>query len=127
MLDNIKSVGSLAMKGLLSANAPAIVKGVLIEILHTEVLYKGRRRKVSVKLLVDLVNENASLWALFPQETYGKAINVLKQISDLNWFTAEWMVEAIKEDHPALASLFLSWRKAHNWLGRQIEATKKDL
>jgi len=127
MLDNIKSVGSLAMKGLLSANAPAIVKGVLIEILHTEVLYKGRRRKVSVKLLVDLVNENASLWALFPQETYVKAMNVLKQVSDLNWFTAEWMVEAIKEDHPALASLFLSWRKAHNWLGRQIEATKKDL
>lgn len=127
MFSNLKSLGSLTAKGLISANAPNIIKGVMIELLYTEALYKGRRRKINVKFLVELVEANQNLWELFPEGLLDKFKNVLAQIGDINWFTAEWIIEAIKGEHSSLASLFLSWRKAHNWLERQASEIKENL
>lgn len=126
-IDNIKSAGSLAIKALISANAPNIFKGVMIELLYTEALYKGRKRKINIKLLVELVEAKQSLWDLFPSELIDKFRNGLAQIGDTEWFTADWVIEAIKGEHSSLASLFLGWRKAYHWLEGQVKEIKGNL
>jgi len=124
---NLKSLGSLTVKSLISANAPSIIKGVMIELLHTEALYKGRRRKINVKFLVELVETNQSLWELFPPGLLDRFRNALAQVGDIDWFTAAWIIEAIRIEHAALASLFLGWRKAYHWLERQAKEIKENL
>ena len=36
-------------------------------------------------------------------------------------------IDAIKKDHSALASQFLGWRKAYNWLERQLAELRSNL
>lgn len=125
--NSAKHLGSLALKGLIGVSAPAIIKGMVSELLYQPVKYKSRERRINVKLLAEMVDENANLWALFPKTSQDKAKKMLAQIGDLEWFTADWLVEAMKEDHPTLSSLCLGWRKAHNWLERQIRQIKADI
>lgn len=125
-LDSFSGLGKFAVRGIINVSAPSIVKGFLVEILHQDGFYKGRKRKIDVKLLTELVNENAGLWDLFPPQLCIKTKNVMAQVDNKDWFTAVWVIEAIKGDHPVLASLFLGWRKAFNWLERQIEEIKRE-
>ena len=115
----IRGFGELTLKGLVALNAPNIAKGMLIELLH--------RYKVDVPKAIELVTENKSLWSLFPPEHYDKLQRVISQVSDVSWLTVEWVIDAAKKDHKALASLFLSWRKGRNWLQRQLEEIKKQV
>jgi len=122
--NQLKDFSRLAIKGLLATSAPAIVKGFMIEALYSEVTYKKRKRIVDVKLVSELITGNVSLWSLFAPDFCNKARNMLAQTGNMEWFTATWTIDAIKEEHPALASLFLSWRKAHNWLSKQVDEIK---
>ena len=125
-LDKIKSYGSMTLKGLLTTNAPSMVQGMLVEVLSRKVKYKGRERNIDVKLVCQLVDGNESLWSLFPLAWHSRTSQGLSNLGNMDWFTADWAISAIKKDHPALASLFLSWRKAHQWLVKQIQEIKME-
>lgn len=112
----LKQYGGLFGKGLLGVAAPAVAKGFLIENL------KG----ISVKQVSEWVTMNKSLWGELNPQNKDTIKNILSEyVTDLTWFTADWVIDSLKKDLPALASLFLGWKKASNWLERQIEYAKK--
>lgn len=114
----LKGFAGLTFHGLIATNAPTLFKGILVELL--------RQGKVTVNDLVPLIEGNKSLWksGLFPIDYVEKLRVAASRVGDTDWLTAAWCIEAIRQDHPALASLFISWKKAHNWLGRQIAEVK---
>ena len=119
MLDHIKGLGGLTLKGLVVTQAPSLFKGTLNELL--------RRDNITVDKVVIMVQKNQPLWDQLSPDIVHTLNRATEYITDLSWLTVEWFIETIKKEHPALASLFLGWRKARNWLGRQIEAIKKEL
>jgi len=119
MLDNIRGIGELTLRGLIATQAPNLFKGVLNELL--------RRDDITVDKVVVMVEKNQALWDQLSPDIVHSLRRAAEHITDVPWLTPEWFIEAIKKDHPALASLFLGWRKARNWLFRQIEAIKKEL
>ena len=119
MLDYVRGFGELTLKGLVAVNAPTIFKGMINQIFH--------QYRVTVDKVVPLVQENKSLWGTLPSELEDTFLKGARQAGNMEWLTTEWLIDAIKKEHPALASLFLSWRKARNWLGRQIEEIKEQV
>jgi len=114
--DIFKTYGGFFGRGLVASMAPEIVKGMLIEMLKTR----------TVKATTRWVEQNVILWdTLEPSQKQG--LRRLSEMSNLDWLDAEWIIAAIKQDCPSLASLFLGWRKGKNWLVRQVEIIKKEV
>lgn len=121
---NFRGIADLTLKGLASTQAPGVMKGLLNELL--------RHQQVSVEALVEMVEENRSLWDSLPEAHRHSAQRAAPTIGKLDWLTVEWLIETIRHDHPALASLFLSggpqgWRKGKKWLAKQIEEIRSNL
>lgn len=119
MLDYLRGFGELTLRGLVSVNAPTILKGMLNEWFT---LYQ-----ITPEQVISLVTENKSLWSLLPPKYDRRIRNVSAHIGNAEWLTVDWMIDAIKAEHPALASLFLGWRKGKNWLSKQINEIKVEL
>ena len=100
------------MRGLASQFAPQICKGLLIE-------YLG---KVGISDIMTYVEKDISLWSQMSPEVQEKTRNIVVKFTQghIEWLTPEWSIDAIHKDLPRVASLFLGWRKARNWLDRQI-------
>jgi len=113
MAARMKQFGGFAVRGLLITQAPAVMKGFLNVYLKEVTLVEIKER----------IEGNKSLWDEI-DEHQGAAIAYFSKLGNLDWFTADWVIDAIKKEHPAMASLFLGWKKAHNWLGKQIELFK---
>ena len=109
-------LGSIG-KGILPEFAPSIAKGALVETLLAE--------KTDVKKLTRWVQENRSLWEEIKYRESLKALAT--QVGDINWLTTEFVIDAIREDLPALASLFLGWKKSRSWLDRQVKIIRKEI
>ena len=125
--DTIKSYGGVLFKGLLANSAPTIARGILMEMLDQPVIYKGVKRKIDIRLVIELVNSNAGLWELFGPKVQAQIKNVLGEVSDTTWITADYFIDTIKKEHSALASMFLTRRKAYNWLERQLVELRSNL
>ena len=93
---------------------PGIVKGYLVEVLS----------KVSVAEAVDWVGTDRSLYDQIP-ENYKLRLKTMK-LGKMNWLTADWGIEALKDKRPALASLFASWLEGHYWLECQCKKLKDE-
>ncbi len=119
VLGNIKGLGRITLKGLVATQAPSLFKGTLNELLH--------RDDITVDKVVIMVQKNQALWDYLSPDIIHSLRRGAEYITDIDWLTVEWFIEAIKKEHPALASLFLSWKKALNWLARQIEVIKQEL
>lgn len=112
---DIKKLGNLLGKGLLPELAPEIIKGFLIEFFKS----KG----LDFKEVTRWVENDISLWDSIDP----KYQHQIKRVGRLDWLTTQWTINALKDDFPAVASLFLGWKKAHNWLGRQLEEIKQQV
>ena len=117
--DLLQKYGSMFGRGLLATEAPRLVKGALIESL--------KNNQVDVKKASLWVEKNVTLWnklSLYNQ----KGIRRLRQMAgEPDWLTTEWVIDSLKKDMPALASLFLGWEKANNWLNRQVRIIREKL
>lgn len=119
MLDNFRDFGVNTLRGLVAINAPTIFKGIIVEIL--------RKNNITVDVIIDLVTNDGSLWSKLPPEHYSKIKKTASQIGDMKWLTTPYLIDAIKKDHTAIASLFLGWRKSRFWLDRQIKEIKQEI
>lgn len=102
--------------GLLAHMAPEILKGIFGEILG----------KVSLNEVIDWVNADKSLWKTMGADHQAQCKTYVPKVSDWSWFTAEWLISELAPDYPSICSLFLGWKKANNWLHRQIKEFKKE-
>ena len=121
MLDRVKGFSELTLKGMVASNAPSIFKGMVNELLL--------QYHITPEVIIPMVEANQDLWSMIPEKHYDKVAKVAQQIKDIDWLTADWFIEAIRKDHPALASLFLGWPrgKAKKWLDQQIGEIKRKL
>lgn len=110
---------SWLLRGLTSQFAPSIAAGALVELLAEE--------KIDVKKISQWVQENHSLLDDLKPEDQANLKKIAEEVGEVNWLTTEWAIEAIRVDFPAVASLFLGWPKARNWLRRQVEALKREI
>lgn len=118
-LDNIKSVARTTFKNVMASQVPTIFKGMLNELL--------RRDDITFEAIVAMVEKNESLLPhLTPELTHGMR-RAAELVPDIEWFTVDWFIDAIREEHKAMASLFLGWKKGRNWLARQIKAMKAEM
>jgi hypothetical protein len=118
ILDKLKQYGGLLGKGLMTQLAPGIAEGLINELFHQ---WKIDRAKA-----IQDVQSNRSLWnEMAPDER--KELNSLAvTIGNLDFITPIFIINSIKKDFPSVASLFLNWPEAQEWLARQIEDLKKE-
>lgn len=117
--ENIKGVARTAFKGVIADRVPAIFKGMLNELL--------RRDDITFEEVVTMVEKNKSLLTYLPPELEHSMHRAAELVPDIDWLTTDWFIDAIREEHKALASLFLGWEKGRNWLTRQIKAIKTEM
>lgn len=115
----IKEYGGFMKNGILLRAAPKIVQGMLVKIL--------KERQTDTKMATGWVLDNTSLWDSFSIEHQEAFRNLFRQVKNVDWITFEWIIDAIKADFPAVASLFLGWRKGNNWLQRQVDIIKEEI
>lgn len=118
-LPEIKRYAGVLGKGFLIELAPQIAAGILVE------MFKAKH--VSVKSASDWVQNNTSLWKTLEPDEQGMLKNLVERVGNVEWLDTDWIISAIKGDFPAVASLFLGWKKANTWLKRQVEIIKKEV
>lgn len=104
------------MTGFLETEAPGILKGVFIQLLQD----------ISVTEAAVWVNNNHRLWDEIDEEHKEQIRTYAPKIKDWSWLTSDWFIINVSRELPALASLFLGWKKGRNWLDRQIVDLKKE-
>jgi len=107
------------LKGLVANNIPSLMKGALNEWL-TEY-------NITVPVISEQVMANKSLWSMLPPDYYSNIKKAMIHVHDTEWLDREWLIDAVREEHSAIASLFLSWKKGQNWLDRQLAEIKKQV
>ena len=115
----LKEWGDLLSQGLVITLAPEIAKGMIVGIFEA--------KKVSVKGASDWVQSNTSLWKTLEPDEQALFKDLVQRVGNIDWLDADWVIDAIKSDFPAVASLFLGWRKANNWLKRQCELIRNEI
>ncbi len=116
IFEKVQSLAGPSMRGLAAQFAPSITKGLLIE-------YLG---KIKIEDIMSYVEKDVSLWSQTP-EYQAKIKKLARMQGNLSWLTSDWLIEAIRKDLPSLASMFLGWKKARNWLDRQVAELKQQI
>lgn len=117
--EEVKKYGGYFAKGIVAEMAPQILKGSLVELMKI--------KRVDVKKASEWVQTNTRLWDVIEPNQRKALLKLGEHVKNLDWLTKEWVIGAFKEDLPALASLFLGWKKGGNWLGRQVEIIRKEI
>ena len=118
-LPDLKKYAGMFSKGFVIKMAPEIAKGMLVEMF--------RAKKVSVTSASDWVQNNTSLWKTLDPDEQAMLKNLAERAGNIDWLDADWVIDAIRKDLPAVASLFLGWKKANTWLKRQVEIIRREV
>lgn len=106
-----------ALGGVISAGIPFIFKGMINEWLTEQ--------QIDVKAACQWVIQNKNLLQLFKEYGGTDFENALDRagayVKDPSWLTSEWLIDAVRDEHPELASLFLGWDEGKVWLDIQTE------
>lgn len=106
-----------ALSGFVSAGIPLVFKGMINTWLEEQ--------KVDVPTACNWVIQNKDLLVLFKEYGGANFENALVRagayIKDPSWLTSEWLIDACREKHSEIASLFLGWDEGRVWLDIQTE------
>lgn len=113
-MDFTNLLGSSFFGGAIIHYFPHMLRGGLKE-------YMG---KVKFHDLVDWVNADKNLWQELPDNFKNTLLDYGPRLGDLEWLTADWVIDASSESAPSIASLLTGWPEGHAWLERQVEDIK---
>lgn len=119
VMDFVRELAGSSMRGLIANNIPSVAKGMINELFS--------RYHITPELVIKMVEDKKSLWKMIPPQEYIRIQKALEQVETLDWFNADWLLNAIVEKHPALVSLFVTWKKGQNWLVKQIAEIKSQV
>jgi len=97
--------------------APQVAGGYINQLFH--------QWNVDVHKITEDIQSNRSLWEDIKPEQKEQLSSLAARIGNLDFITSELVIESIKTDFPAVASLFLGWPEAQEWLARQLDELKK--
>ena len=110
-----------AANGLVSTGMPFIFKGMINEFLTDN--------KVDIHVAVEWVQKKKDLLTLFKEFGGSDFENMLMRahtfVADVDWLTSEYLIDACRDEHPVIASLFLGWDEGRAWLDLQTETIRK--
>lgn len=111
-----------SLSGLISTGIPFIFKGMINEFLEDN--------KIDVPTTVTWVTEKKDLLELFKEYSNDNFETMVQRaahfVKDTSWITSEWLIDACREEHPELSSLFKGWDEARAWLDIQTENFRKE-
>ena len=110
-ISQLKKYKPLLERGIMLEYAPQMAQGALVEILDVIGL--------DIKTASEWVEKDFCLWDSLDPKYQHVLINLRTKLGDLDWLTGTWIINAIRKEKPALASLFLGWVKGGNWLEKQ--------
>ena len=113
----VKKYAGVFGKGVVAHAVPELFKAGLVEIM----------KKKTVDGASTWVENNVNLWENLEPNQQKSLLKLGEFVKDLRWLTADWVIQSIKVDCPALASLFLGWGEAYKWLKRQVEIIKEEI
>ena len=116
---NIKKYSQIIGNGAKATIAASIFKGMLVGLF--------RDNRVDIKTVNEWVQADKSFLDSLNPEQKRQLKQLASKMGDMNFITTEWVIDALREDFPAVASLFLGWEKGRNWLARQVERIKAEL
>lgn len=106
-----------ALGGLVSAGIPLVFKGMINTWLEEQ--------HVDVPTACNWVIQNKDLLVLFKEYGGQNFENALDRagayVKDPSWLTSEWLIDACRDEHTDIASLFLGWDEGRVWLDIQTE------
>jgi hypothetical protein len=111
---DVNSLASSLLTGSLIQFFPSVLKGAMSE-------YLGR---IPIKDFCGYVQRNENLWSKFTGNYKDLLIQYGPKLGNLNWFTAEWVMESGRKSSPALYSLLTGWPEGQEWLRRQVDDIK---
>ncbi len=106
-------------KGFVAEMAPKMAKGALVDLL--------KQKGIGVKEASKWVEEDVCLWDTLEPRHQNALIALKRQIGSVDWLTPDFIIDSLRKDCPAVASMFLGWRKSKNWLTRQIAIIKRKI
>ena len=109
-------IQKLVTRGVIAEIGPTLLKGALLELF--------RSGKIDTNLLIDYVSRDVNLWEMLDLKYRQYIRNAGGRLGNLNWLTSQFLIDAVREEFPAVASLFLGWEQAGSWLDSQIEDVK---
>lgn len=115
----LKKYGGVFGKGVVIQMAPAVMKGILIEMM--------RKRGSDVASTIKWVESNESLWDAIEPKQKEMLSKFSGKLGSLDWLDSAWAIDALKDEFPGVASLFLGWKRGRNWLERQLAEIKKEI
>ena len=98
--------------------APQILGGVLTEV------FRGKH--ITVKGATEWVERNQNLWDSMGSDHQRQIRRAATKLGSLDFVNADWAINSLRKEMPALASLYLGWRKGYNWLERQLQIIKQE-
>lgn len=119
ILDQIKQVGALIGEGLVKEMAPQIASGFINQLFH--------RWNVNVGKIIQDVQNNRSLWQGVTSDLQRQVGDMVRKVGNVDFITSDFIITSIKKDFPGVASLFLNWPEAAEWLDRQVNDLKARL
>lgn len=119
LLNRIKSYGKTFGKGLMLEVVPGMASGAINQLFH--------QWKVDVDRIGNDVQNDRSLLADMSPETKKQLATVAQKVGNMDFITPEFLISSIKKDFPGVASLFLNWPEAAEWLDKQINELKADI
>ena len=119
MPSDIKETLSFLGKSLVTGMAPKIAGGLVNKLFH--------EWKIDVAQVTTAVNTNESLLGRLNESQVEQLQDVAALMDNLDFITVEWIVDSIKKDFPAIASLILNWPEARDWVSGQVEALKAEI
>jgi len=118
-IGNFKDVAGIFGKGLLLEMAPKIAGGFINDLFH--------EWKVDVLKIANHVMTDRYLWEKVTDEQWSQLKTASDRVGGLDFLTVDLVIDGIKKDFPAVASLFLNWPRAADWLGRQLDLLRQEL
>lgn len=116
-LETIQQYAGIFGKGLLLQIAPEVAEGFINKLFHE---WKVDTDKVKQ----DVLNNKSLLDEMKPEQL--EQLKTLKQrVGSLDFITPDLVIKSIKDDFHGVASLFVNWPEAKEWLAKQIEDLKK--
>ncbi|MFA5152977.1 MAG: hypothetical protein WC554_10480 [Clostridia bacterium] len=111
----IRFNGRNALVGLIGTGIPFILKGAINQFLEDQ--------NIDIGAAVKIIRENKDLLTLFNEyggRSFEDALHRARNfVNDVSWLTSDWLIDSVRDEHSAIASLFLGWEEAHIWLDLQ--------
>jgi len=111
-LDVLKQYASMFGTGLMKQMTPGVASGFINKMVS--------QWHLSVAIVTKYVETNRSLWYGLTPYQRRQIGDLAKRVGNLDFITPEFFINSIKKDSPNIASLFLHWPEAAEWLASQI-------